>query len=450
MKKIIGQFILLILFLPLVIMTQSVGAIDCLNDPINSDADRSFCEEELKKREQEAKDLAERANVQKQNQAGINADISKLNSQISRLKGNINKKDSQIRNLGGQINEREGIIDSLEDKINRERVSLSQILRKQHELDSVTLTEFFLSSRNIADFYQSADNYISIQNSMHKLLGNIRDTQSILDDQKRELLVEKKLTQQEKQVLEQDKKVEEVKKQAKNTELSKSERIEQTLTTLQREKEAEAAIIRNRLFKLIEIDGGGIPFGHAVKYADVASKKTGVKSAFILAILKQETNLGSNIGSCYLDDTNTGAGVGKNTGRKIANVMKPTRDVAPFLRVTKQLGLDYRKTPVSCPASYGYGGAMGPSQFIPSTWEYYQSRIASAVGVSTPNPWNPQHAIMATALYLKNVGGAKSGGERTAACKYYSGRACTATTAFYGNSVVSMINSLQRDIDAIK
>jgi len=49
------------------------------------------------------------------------------------------------------------------------------------------------------------------------------------------------------------------------------------------------------------------------------------------------------------------------------------------------LGLDPYSTQVSCPMSFGWGGAMGPAQFIPSTWILYKSKLSSILG-KTPNP----------------------------------------------------------------
>jgi hypothetical protein len=77
-------------------------------------------------------------------------------------------------------------------------------------------------------------------------------------------------------------------------------------------------------------------------------------------------------------------------------------DQSAFLRITKKLGINPDGQPLSCPlASGGWGGAMGPSQFIPATWESYENRIAAAVGASVANPWNPAHAVTATALVRK-------------------------------------------------
>ena len=67
--------------------------------------------------------------------------------------------------------------------------------------------------------------------------------------------------------------------------------------------------------------------------------------------------------------------------------MKAPRDTIPFKDITDRLGKDWKMTPVSCPpgtkwsASRGYGGGMGPSQFIPSTWELFKDRLGSSLGL---------------------------------------------------------------------
>jgi membrane-bound lytic murein transglycosylase B len=225
-------------------------------------------------------------------------------------------------------------------------------------------------------------------------------------------------------------------------------------------RQQQAETIRTALFGLR--DTQGISFGDALNYATAASTVTGVRAALILAILSQESDLGKNVGSCYVTNLTTGDGVGKNTGTPFQKVMKAPRDTDPFQQITDAAGLLWASTPVSCPlgatytTSRGYGGAMGPSQFIPSTWVLYESRLDKALGISgIPNPWNAGAAIMATALYLEDLGAA--GGtytaERNAACKYYSGRSCDTkkpTNYTYGNSVVSKADTFQTNIDFLK
>jgi len=231
--------------------------------------------------------------------------------------------------------------------------------------------------------------------------------------------------------------------------------LEQGYQVVLEDRQKRAAQIRAALFKLRDTEG--VPFAKALEFANFAGSKTGVRPALILAILTQESDLGKNQGSCILSSIETGDGVGKNTGRFFDGIMKVPRDTVPFLDITNRLGRDWKIQPVSCPAPGGYGGGMGPSQFIPSTWELFKGRIGKFVGVSADqaNPWDPQHSFPATAIYLSDLG-AVSGSytsERNAACRYYSGRACDSkkpANTFYGNEVMKTAETIQANIDFLK
>jgi membrane-bound lytic murein transglycosylase B len=181
-----------------------------------------------------------------------------------------------------------------------------------------------------------------------------------------------------------------------------------------------------------------------------------IDPAYLLAELTQESNLGANVGKCYLTQTDTtgptaGYGFNISSGKVWPNLMKPSRDVQPFLDITASLGLDPLKTVVSCPiaSAGGYGGAMGPAQFIPSTWKLFQSRLRTDLGGDTPNPWNPQHAFMAASMYLTDLGavGGSTASQLRASCKYYGSGGSTCS---YGRNVQTLKNSIQSDIDYLE
>jgi len=181
---------------------------------------------------------------------------------------------------------------------------------------------------------------------------------------------------------------------------------------------------------------------------------TGVDPALALAILTQESNLGANVGQCYLTNDATGAGVGKNSGKVFAKVMSPTRDVPPFLELGLQLGFDPHKQVVSCPiaSAGGWGGAMGPAQFIPSTWVLYADRVARGNGESIANPWDPKDAMMAMSFLLAD-NGASAGtytAKYNAAARYYAGwnGPQTGVGKSYATQVMNTVkNVIQPNID---
>ena len=176
-------------------------------------------------------------------------------------------------------------------------------------------------------------------------------------------------------------------------------------------------------------------FGDMYQYAKEASKVTGVRPAVILGILREETNLGQNVG----------------TGNWLVD-MKAPRDTEPFKQICSELGLDPNSQPVSKRQSYGYGGAMGPAQFIPSTWVLYKDRIAKASGQNPPNPWDPRTATFAAAILMMDNGadGGTAAAERKAALKYLAGSGWNKPAyAFYGDAVMQFAAEYQKDIDVL-
>ena len=95
---------------------------------------------------------------------------------------------------------------------------------------------------------------------------------------------------------------------------------------------------------------------------------------------------------------------------------------------------------------------MGPAQFIASTWQLFDARIKSALGVQNSDPWNPEHAFMASAMYLTDLGavGDSYTGQMKAACSYYGTKVKTGQTCTYGRSVQKLKASIQSDIDYLK
>ena len=346
-------------------------------------------------------------------------------------------------------------IAELEEKLGRGKESLAAILRSTDELDNFSLAEVMLSNKNLSQFFEDVDSYSSIKISLKKQFDEIRYLQAKTDEE-RKILDEKRIAEADtKAKVEADKKKVEIDEKEKQRLISINKTQEKTYQQVIAEKEKKAAQIRAALFSLRDTEG--IAFGDALKYATLASQKTGIRPALILAILTQESDLGKNQGSCLVNNLETGDGAGKNTGTIFEKVMKAPRDTVPFKDITERLVKDWKMTPVSCPpgtkwsASRGYGGAMGPSQFIPSTWELFKSRLGTNLGLDADsvNPWNPEHAILATAVYMADLG-ASSGSytaERNAACKYYSGRSCGVgggpSNTFYGNQVLAKAENIQ-------
>ena len=389
--------------------------------------------------------------TQAQNQStSLQQAINVLNGQIKVAQLNIQAKNLLIATLGTDISNKATTITQLSGQIDQGQDSLAELLRKTDELDATTLPDIVLSYQNITDIFSDLDTFGSIESSLQGTLNQINTNKAETQTEKDQLTTQQNQQEDALATIKQDEANIKTAEVSKQTLLNVSKGNEVNSAQLLAQKQAKAAAIRSALFALA---GGGqaIPFGQALLYAEAATKATNVGTAFLLAILTQESNIGANVGNCYVTNFQTGAGISSKTGASINKVMSPTRDVPVFQNITSVIGFDPTHTLVSCPQSIGWGGAMGPAQFIPSTWQLLETRIASALNqsISAVSPWNPQDAFVASALYLSDLGAVAGSytSERTAACKYYSGQACGAVkgNTAYATSVLSLTNNIQEN-----
>jgi peptidoglycan hydrolase CwlO-like protein len=359
----------------------------------------------------------------------LQQDAAVLNAKIKQAQDFIKQKNIAISQLEVGITQKNNQIGDLEQQIESGHESLAQLMRQTQQLDDYSLPEVFLSGQNLSDFFSDLDFFYMIKKAMADLFVQIRSNETAAEQAKAALDVQKNQAADTKAAM-----------QIQQAQVQTQETQKQYLIQVNKTQEKTYA-------QVLAGGSAAVPFGTALLYAQNASVKTGVEPAFLLAILTQESNLGANVGKCYLTDSTTGYGVNVDSGKVWSNLMKPSRDVAPFLDITNKLGYDAFKTVVSCPipSAGGYGGAMGPAQFIPSTWALFEDRLQSALG-HYANPWDAQDAFTASGMYLSDLGasGTSYTAEIKAACKYYGtgGSSCS-----YGKSVMNLKNSIQSDID---
>lgn len=429
---------------PVVVLAQTAQPEVC-NNPSTPDIEQA-CKDYAAENAVLAKLQAQLA-TQKAKSGSLQKDVNNLIAQINGAQAKIRAKISQIGTLSAEIVKKNKAINDLSSELDRQRSSMAQLIKRTNELDEKGATYVLLSSQSVTKFYEDLDTFSSIKRSLYASVNKVKQIKALTQDEKSELEDKQAQAVDAKNALLSEKnKLDQSQKQVKNL-LDTSKTEEQRVASSVAEQQKKVAAIRSKLFSFAGGATKSIPFAQAYEYAEAASKKTGVRTAFILAILTQESNLGKNVGTCNR--------AGDPPSKSWLNIMKPSRDIEPFKRITAALGLDPNTTPVSCPiAGGGYGGAMGPAQFIPSTWETIQNEIASDLGVSVANPWRAEDAIMASAVYLKGrgaVGGESN--ERNAACRYYSGRSCDGkkpANSFYGNNVMAIARSVQADIDYLK
>lgn len=416
--------IISLLFIPLMIGAQSI-------DPQKVAEQRQALEQELQSLETQIQGYQELIKDKQREATTLERDIAILNAQIEQLKLEIKARKIHINQLSLEIKNREASINKLLEKSENIKESLGELIVRIYEIEQNSLVEFVLGKENLTDLFREIDSYEAIQLALQDSLFNLKVSNKKLEEEKKSL---ERQTNEEIQLnVIQDLSANRLK--AKENEKERILKItrgqEKEYQKFLKEKEKDAATIRSRLFLLA--GSPAIPFEKAVEYANLANKLTGVRQAFLLALITEESNLGANIG----------------TGRWKQELAKCPSQQKAFLRITQKLGLDPDLMPVSRKAWYGKcGGAMGPAQFIPTTWLLYEKQIEKLLG-EPANPWNPKHAFLASALLLKDNGALRS--EREAALRYLAGSYWkNPSYAFYWNDISEIAQKYQREIDIIQ
>lgn len=374
----------------------------------------------------------------------LSTEIASLDNKIAKLNAQIDYVNASLARLNKEIAQNQANIVVTEDKIDFHKRAISESLQKVYEQENLSLVVILLQSQQLADFFDDLNSIMAVQSD---LTANVKQITSLKD----QLLTEKdKLTNARSEAVDLKVFQENQKTEVASTKENKKEILEVTkgeeskYQELAKEKKAKAAEIRNRLFRLL--GGGQMSFEEAYQLAKNAQDLTDVPASFLLAILDRESALGKYVGSCTYHEA---MAPGPPDSRR--------DDVTPFLEITTALGLDPETTLVSCPNADGvYGGAMGPSQFIPTTWVLYADKVADLVGADTANPWRNADAFVATALLLEdNLNACSASGYtgnnqiKCAAGRYYAGGNYKYYMATYGNATLARKQRFDDDIAVI-
>ena len=375
---------------------------------------------QIKQREGEAKTLKREIDI--------------LEAKISQVQLEIEQTELVIKSLDFNIKGKEKEISKFDGQINIEKEKLAEYLQTIYEYDQISLSEILLQNQNFSEFLNEVQTLEDVQVKIIDSLQQLQGLKKGIEDQKNDLEEEKVQYSQMKMLQDLQRKSFQSQQDKKESLLKQTKGQESLYQKLIGKAHTDIASIKNQLY-LLEGVGLSMTLEEALKHAEYASSKTGVRPAYLLAVLKVESSWGNNVGTGYWSSD------------------MHTRDHKAFLEICLKLGFDPDKMPVSRKPSYGWGGAMGPAQFLPSTWLSYEAEIAQLTGHNPPNPWDTDDAFVAAGLKLaKN--GANLGGydaEWKAAMVYFAGsRWNNPVYRFYGDNVMDMAATLQEQVDAIK
>ena len=369
--------------------------------------------------------------------ASLERDIAIFDAKIKKTKLEIQRLDIEIAKTKTGIIKRTDQIKALSNKSEKKKDSLAELLRKNNEMDSTGLAEIILGYQKMSDFFVTEDTLEPIHRLIQDTLDEIKSTKKQTEKEKDDLTEKQAEQVQLKAAQEREKKKIADNKTEKANLLKITEGVEKGYQAIMALKQKDAATIRSQLFLLS--GSPSISFEKALEYANLVWKILKVRPAFLLGVIREESNLGAN--------------VGKGNWKEDLSHSKCAKQREAFVQITSELGLDPDLLPVSKKAWYGYcGGAMGPAQFMPTTWLLYKKSISNVTGNNPPNPWEPKDAFVASGLLLKDNGASAGGSaaERKAALKYLAGSNWNKKAyAFYGNDVMEFATEYQEQIDII-
>lgn len=404
-------------------------------------------ETELKKIEAQISEYEKELATTKTEKQSLTNKINQLKKEQNKLSLQIKSTNIQIQKLGQQLSTTETSIQKTTQKLNLLREEVSEILRVVQERSEKSPLEILGETGAITAFFAQVEAMEQLSRDLVPLTGQTKSTKKELEDQHADLEVKQgdKKNLLSIQIL-QGQNLRN-KTSEHNKILKETQGKEVKYQTMLSDSKKRAQEVRNRIYELLGVSTQ-ITFGEALEIARWVSKETGVRPVFLLAILTQESDLGKNVGTCNRP--------GDPASKSWKEVMKPNRDQTPFLAITQELNMDPNITPVSCPMKdasgnrIGWGGAMGPAQFIPSTWLLYKNRVAALTGKNSANPWDVRDAFLAAALLLKDNGatGSRNDAEWRAAMLYFSG-STNPKFRFYGDSVLALAKKYEEDINIL-
>jgi len=405
-------------------------------------------QEEIEARNKQIEEIQRQIDAYQRQIEENSAKARTLTLEIDRLNAQINKAQLEIRSLGIaidqtnlEIQEAQHGIEVATDKLKLHKEALAKYVRILYELDKENLTRVLLSNGKLSDFFNNLKSLGDIQDSLQTAIVNIKDLKADLEQKKADLEDKKSELEQLKGLQQFQKRNLELAKNEKSAILKETKGQEAKFQQLVKQSQQDIARIRDQIYYLMQ---NGVTVEDAIKFGQLAAIRVGIRPAFLIAILEIESGLGKNVGTgnwledmyqCYLE------------------LGKPSRaeaEKAAFFEIVGKLGLDPNSVKVSREPNYGCGGALGPAQFLPTTWLAYEDRVAQLTGHRPPNPWNIEDAFMASAIKLAAAGAtAKTKTAEIAAAKAYlsgkpncSSRICN----YYANAVLDKAAIIEQNL----
>lgn len=357
----------------------------------------------------------------------IDSQLQRLGQELAKAQLELNQTRLTIEAVRQENQDTATRIEELGQEVNTKRQHLRTLIRQLYQHEQASLVRVFFSTGSLSTMLAQRAVYQELQARTINLVQDLRHQeedltahQAELDQQEQDLSNLHELLESQQSDISRQEAQQSQFLQAKREQQAEYEHLITEAKQARQEIEQDIFTLKN-----VKIE---VALQDIFDIARFASKLTGVRPALLLGVLKIESNLGESIGSGTFPD----------------DMHPASRE--PFLRITKKLGLDPATAPISArPASYsGWGGAMGPAQIMPETWERIEARLASLMSKPAPNPYELLDAIVATAMFLADKGAADPAKEYEAVNRYLAGPNWQNFT-WYGDRVLAVAKEYEKE-----
>ncbi len=361
-------------------------------------------------------------------QRTLKNDIATLDAKIKKSQLEVRRLTLVIEGLLADIKKHEAAIVEAEKVIRDKKSIIAVHLTALDAYDRLPRLAIFIANARFSDFLSSLQSLELVEGKIYAALTAVKEQKTGLEEEKR-TLEEDEAEHEQLKNLQIIQKEDLAKKQGDKQYLLKvTKGEEKKFQEMVKLSKANVEKLKNEIYYLQRI---GVTAEQAATLGVLVAGRIGIRPAFLIAILEIESRMGANVGKgTYLTD------------------MHP-RDHEAFLQICRELGLDPNTTPVSKKPSYGWGGAMGPAQFLPTTWLGYRERVSSFTG-RPANPWNIEDAFFAAAIKLGQDGASSktTAGELAAAKAYIGGSPyCSKSICnYYANLAIEKATDIERTL----
>lgn len=360
---------------------------------------------EIADKQQEIAEITEKIAELDAKRANTAAEADVIAIALERLKSTLRKAELELEKTTVAVKrvqldqkQTQQAAEEVSQSISEKRTQLMSLLRQLYSLEQESFVRLLFDSQSLSDVLLQRNAYQILQERAVKVISDMRAEEKDLEQQQAKLEEQEEDLGELQTLLSAQKQELASQKTQQNQFLQEKKEKQAQFEQLIVEAQAAREEIKQQIFTL-ESGRVKVSLKTAVDMAKFAGSITGVRPAIIMAVLKIETGVGTNLGRGVFPD----------------NIpLVKNRDA--FLRITKKLGLDPYATPIS------RSGAMGPAQIMPTTWEGMEPRIAQLMKKPSVNPYELSDAFVATAVFLADRGAASPTKVSEALQRYVGGK----------------------------